>query len=101
MILIEPIMPKFDIPAEFGTKNCQKFTEQDLFDEFTRNEKGEVAESSCCRKKIRKLGGYDKLYRIKLEADYLNLLAWKGAKVRYGDDLSDELKERITFERTL
>ncbi|HRU72865.1 MAG TPA: DNA polymerase III subunit alpha [Paludibacteraceae bacterium] len=97
----EPIMPKFDIPAEFGTEEMyrQKFTEQDLFDEFTRNEKGEVVLSqAAAEKKIRKLGGYDKLYRIKLEADYLNLLAWKGAKVRYGDDLSDELKERITFE---
>ena len=26
-------------------------------------------------KKIKKLGGYDKLYRIKLEADYLKKLA--------------------------
>ena len=35
--------------------------------------------------KIEKLGGYDKLYRIKLEADYLKKLALEGAHKRYGD----------------
>ena len=30
--------------------------------------------------KIKKLGGYDKLYRIKLEADYLAKLTYDGAK---------------------
>lgn len=38
------------------------------------------------------------MYRIKLEADYLAKLAWEGAKMRYGEELSDELKERIIFE---
>ena len=33
--------------------------------------------------KIKKLGGYDKLYRIKFEADYLKKLAYDGAKKRY------------------
>ena len=37
-----PIMPTFAIPEEFGTEERyrQKFTEQDLFDEFTRDENG-------------------------------------------------------------
>ncbi|MBP5135345.1 MAG: DNA polymerase III subunit alpha [Paludibacteraceae bacterium] len=97
----DPIMPKFPIPEEFGTEEeyRKKITEQDLFDEFTRNEKGEVVLSQeDAEKKIKKLGGYDKLYRIKLEADYLAKLAWDGAKVRYGDNLTDEQRDRIIFE---
>ncbi|MBO4993331.1 MAG: DNA polymerase III subunit alpha, partial [Alistipes sp.] len=49
-------------------------------------------------KKIDKLGGYDKLYRIKLEADYLAHLTLERAKVRYGDPLSEEVAERLKFE---
>ena len=97
----DPIMPKFDIPADFGTEEeyRKKFTEKDLFDEFTQNEKHEVVLSQeDAEKKIKKLGGYEKLYRIKLEADYLNKLAWDGAKKRYGDHLTEEQTERITFE---
>lgn len=97
-----PIMPLFDIPKEFGTEEeyRQKFTHEDLFNEFTRNEKGEVVLSQEeAEKKIKKLGGYDRLYRIKFEADYLAKLAWEGAKKRYpGDLLTDEHKERINFE---
>ena len=48
--------------------------------------------------KIKKLGGYDKLYRIKLEADYLGKLAYEGAKWRYGDPLDEETDARIKFE---
>ena len=48
--------------------------------------------------KIEKLGGYDKLYRIKLEADYLKKLALEGAHKRYGEVLSEEVQERIKFE---
>ena len=35
----DPIMPKFPIPHEFGTEETyrEKFTHQQLFDEFTRN----------------------------------------------------------------
>ena len=97
----DPIMPKFPIPEEFGTEveYRQKYTEKDLFDEFTQNEKGEVVMSQeDAEKKVKKLGGYEKLYRIKLEADYLNKLAWEGAEKRYGKELSPELTERITFE---
>ena len=81
-----PIMPTFAIPEDFGTEEGyrQKYTEQDLFDEFTRDENGNVVMSEGdAKKKIDKLGGYDKLYRIKLEADYLAKLAMDGAHKRY------------------
>lgn len=97
----DPIMPIFDIPADFGTEEeyRKKYSQEDLFEEFTRNEVGEVVMSrEEGEKKIKKLGGYDKLYRIKLEADYLSKLAWEGAERRYGKELTDEQRERIVFE---
>ena len=96
-----PIMPTFSIPVDFGTEEeyRKKYTEKDLFDEFTQDENGNVvmAESDA-KAKIERLGGYDKLYRIKLEADYLAKLAYDGAKRRYGEILTDDIKERIKFE---
>ncbi|MBQ7945648.1 MAG: DNA polymerase III subunit alpha [Bacteroidales bacterium] len=99
----DPILPNFNIPEEFGTEESyrQKFSEQDLFDEFTRDENGNVVLSEeKALEKIKKLGGYDKLYRVKLEADYLAKLAWEGVERMYGkkETLSDEVKERINFE---
>ena len=99
----DPILPNFNIPEEFGTEESyrQKFSEQDLFDEFTRDENGNVVLSEeKALDKIKKLGGYDKLYRVKLEADYLAKLAWEGVERMYGkkETLSDEVKERINFE---
>ena len=97
----DPIMPKFPIPEDFGTEEeyRQKYTEEDLFNEFTRDEHGNVIMSrEEGEKKVKKLGGYDRLYRIKLEADYLAKLTWDGAKERYGENLTDEQKERINFE---
>lgn len=96
-----PIMPFFAIPEEFGSEEeyRARITEQELFDEFTRDEDGNVVLSQeDAEAKIKKLGGYDKLYRIKFEADYLAKLAYEGAKKRYGDPLSEEMKERIKFE---
>jgi len=96
-----PIMPNFDIPASFGTEEeyRKRISEKDLYDEFTRNELGEVVMSQeDGEDKIRKLGGYDKLYRIKFEADYLKKLAYEGAKKRYGDPLPSDVDERINFE---
>ena len=49
-------------------------------------------------KKIKRLGGYDKLYRIKFEADYLEKLTMEGAKERYGDPLPADVAERLKFE---
>jgi len=99
----DPILPNFNIPEEFGTEESyrQKFSEQDLFDVFTRDENGNVVLSEeKALEKIKKLGGYDKLYRVKLEADYLAKLAWEGVERMYGkkETLSDEVKERINFE---
>ncbi len=96
-----PIMPNFDIPNDFGTEEeyRAKYTEQDLFKEFTCDENGNVVLSEEeAHGKIKKLGGYDKLYRIKLEADYLGKLAYEGARKRYGDPLDNETEERIKFE---
>ena len=97
----DPLMPVFPIPESFGKEEewREKFSEEDLFNEFTRNEKGEVVMSrEAAEKKIKKLGGYQKLYRIKFEADYLEHLVWEGAHKRYGEQLTDEQKERIVFE---
>lgn len=113
----DPLMPVFPIPENFGREEewRARLTEQDLFDEFTRNEHGEVVMSQeAAEKKIKKLGGYEKLYRIKYEADYLEHLVWRGARARYLADrtdltddsdmadikaaLDEEHRERIIFE---
>ncbi len=107
----DPLMPVFPIPEEFGREEDwrARITEEELFDEFTRNEHGEVVLGrEAAEKKIKKLGGYDKLYRIKFEADYLEHLVWEGARRRYLPDvpdvsdikaaLSEEVRERIVFE---
>ena len=97
----DPIMPFFPIPEDFGTEEQwrQKFTEEDLFKEFTCDENGENPLSKEeGEKKIKKLGGYDKLYRIKFEADYLGKLAYEGAHKIYGEQLSKEVDDRIRFE---
>ena len=96
-----PIMPFFPIPEDFGTEEQwrQRFSPEDLYREFTSDENGnnqlptEEGEA-----KIKKLGGIDKLYRIKFEADYLAKLAYDGATRLYGNPLTDEVKERINFE---
>lgn len=96
-----PIMPNFAIPEDFGTEEMyrEKYTEQDLYEEFTRDEHGNVViDEEAGKKKIEHLGGYEKLYRIKLEADYLSKLAYEGAHRRYGEELSEEVTERINFE---
>ena len=96
-----PIMPNFAIPEEFGTEEGYraKFTDEDLFEEFTRDENGNVVLSpEEAREKVKKLGGTDKLYRLKLEADYLGSLAYAGARKLYGDPLPEHVRERINFE---
>lgn len=97
----DPLMPVFPIPPELGTEEeyRQKYTQEDLFNEFTRDEKGNVVlTEEEANKKIKKLGGYDRLYRIKLEADYLKVLTMKGVTKRYGENPSPEIMERIIFE---
>ena len=97
----DPIMPFFPIPETFGTEELwrQKFTEQQLYEEFTTDENGQNPLSpEEGEKKIKKLGGYDKLYRIKFEADYLAELAYQGARKIYGDPLPQEVEDRVRFE---
>lgn len=96
-----PIMPFFPIPEEFGTEEeyRKRITEEQLYDEFTQDENGNVVLSrEKGEEKIKKLGGYDKIYRIKFEADYLAKLAYEGARKLYGEPLSEEVAERINFE---
>ena len=97
----DPIMPFFPIPTDFGTEEeyRQRITEKELYDEFTSDENGKNQLSpEEGEKKIKKLGGYDRLYRIKFEADYLAKLAYDGAKRLYGEPLTDEVEERVKFE---
>ena len=60
----DPIMPMFDIPKEFGTveEYKERFSEEDLKAEFEADAEGAG--------RIQKLGGLERVYRIKLESDY-------------------------------
>ena len=82
-----PIMPVFPIPEEFGKEEDyrSRFPEAKLLEEFGKDA-------------FDRLGGYDKVLRVKFESDYLSHLAWEGAKPRYGEPFSDEVDERISFE---
>lgn len=82
-----PIMPPFNIPEEFGTfeEYKEKYDEAALIEEFEEE-------------RYEKLGGYDKVLQIKLEADYLQYLAFEGAKKRYGEELEESIVERLEFE---
>ena len=96
-----PIMPFFAIPEDFGTEEewRQKFTDEDIFNEFTRDENGNVIlTQEEAKEKIKKLGGIDRLYRIKFEADYLKKITYDGAKPLYGDPLPEHVKTLLDFE---
>ena len=96
-----PIMPCFPIPESFGTEEQwrKKFTEEELFHEFTSDENGEnPMPSDKAKDVIDRLGGYEKIYRIKFEADYLAKLAYDGARKCYGDPVPENVKEHINFE---
>ena len=96
-----PIMPNFPIPESFGTEDDvrRKYSQDDLLKEFSSDENGEnTLPREEGLKKIEKLGGWDKVYRIKFESEYLSYLAYKGAAERYGDPLPDNVKEHVKFE---
>jgi len=82
-----PIMPVFPIPEEIGTEEGfkDKYTEQDLREEF-----GDDA--------FDRLGGYEKVIRVKLESFFLRYLTYKGAKQRYGDPIDKAVRDRLDFE---
>jgi DNA polymerase-3 subunit alpha len=86
-----PLMPAFPIPEDFATEESYKkqFTHEDLLQEFEAGQGGEG--------RIKKLGGFEKVYRIKLEADYLRLLTLEGANKKY-KDITPEIQEQIDFE---
>lgn len=83
----EPLMPFYPIDPAFGTEESYKakYSPEQLQQEFTP-------------KGFERLGGYDKVIRIKLESDYLAYLTHIGAKRRYGENPSDEIKDRLQFE---
>ena len=86
-----PIMPFFPIPESFGT--------EEQYHEFTTDENGQNPLSpEEGQKVIDRLGGYDKIYRIKFEAEYLRYLAYEGAKKLYGDPLPANVDEHVNFE---
>lgn len=96
-----PIMPFFPIPESFGTEELwrQRYSDEEIYKEFTTDENGQnplPPEEGC--KKIEQLGGVDKLYRIKFEADYLAKLTYEGAKKLYGDPVPEDVCEHINFE---
>ncbi len=96
-----PIMPFFPIPESFGTEEQlrKEVSEEDLYKEFTSDEKGEnPLPPEEGQKVIDRLGGYDKIYRIKFEAEYLRHLAYEGAKQLYGDPLPENVDEHVNFE---
>ncbi len=86
-----PIMPKFPIPASFGTEEdyAKKYDEAALREQFNTADKPD---------NFTRLGGYDKVLRIKFEADYLASLVWAGVKRRWGDPVADDIRERVQFE---
>ena len=83
----DALMPFFPIEASYGTEEeyRTRYNEEDLKKEFGL-------------KVFKRLGGYEKIIRIKLESDYLAHLTYIGAKKRYGNDLTKEIKERLDFE---
>ncbi len=82
-----PLMPFYPIDPAFGTEEAyrEKYPEELLKQEF-----GEAT--------FHRLGDYDKVIRVKLEADYLAHLTFQGARRRYGEELTEEIRERLTFE---
>ncbi len=83
----QAIMPEFPIPEDFGTLEDyrQKYSKEALIEEFTEDS-------------YNRLGDFDRVLRVKLEADYLRHLVYEGAKKRWGNSLSADLQTRIDFE---
>ena len=80
----DPIVPKFAIPLEFGSEDeySKRFDEQALREEFNVQKPGNFD----------RLGGYEKVLRIKFESDYLASLVWEGAAKRWGKKSKSEVE---------
>ena len=90
-----PLMPEFEIPADFGSMEDyrKKYNEESLIQAFFESDMTEETK----RDRYQKLGGYDKVLRIKFEADFLRKITYDGAEKRWGE-LTDNIKERLDFE---
>jgi DNA polymerase-3 subunit alpha len=86
----DAMMPAFPIPDSFATEETyrNRYPEAALREEFNKDD----------NTRFDKLGGYDKVIRIKLEADYLRELTYQKAKIRYGEPLPAHVVERLDFE---
>ncbi|VAW13340.1 DNA polymerase III alpha subunit [hydrothermal vent metagenome] len=82
-----PVMPVFPIPESFGTEQ-----------QFKEKYSGEMLLKEFGQEIFDKVGGYEKVLRIKLEADYLRYLTFEGAKKRYGDPVPEDVCTRLDFE---
>ncbi len=82
-----PIMPAFPSPEDIGTEDefRQKYSDEHLREEFGNDA-------------FERLGGYDKVLRVKLESAFLEHLTFEGAKERYGETLEKHVVERLEFE---
>ena len=92
------LMPFFQIDPSFGSEEAYraKYTAKDLMEEFNDTDaEGRVVSDNYLR-----LGGYEKVIRIKFEADYLRHLTFERARElnRYDGVISDEARDRIDFE---
>lgn len=83
----EPLLPIFDIPESFGT-----------LEQYKNQYPIEIIKESFSEDVIKEKGGYEKIIRTKFENEYLHFLTYQGVKKRYGEDISDDLQERIKFE---
>jgi DNA polymerase-3 subunit alpha len=89
----DPLMPVFKIPETFATEESyrEKYSEEVLREEFNKED----------TKRFDKLGGYDKVLRIKYESDYLRELTYKNVSKRYANEdgqIAPDVLERIDFE---
>ena len=92
-----PLMPEFEIPEEFGTMEQYQEKYNDdatLIDNFFNKDYSDEEK----QKKFKALGGYNKVLRIKFEADYLRKVTYEGAEMRWKDDINKERTERLDFE---
>ena len=82
-----PVMPEFPIPEEFASveQYSKKYDAKQLIEEFGKEN-------------FDRLGGYEKVLRIKIESDYLKYLVHEGKEERYGKNITQEIENRIEFE---
>lgn len=83
----DPIMPVFPIPENFGNESefRKTVTEEQLIKEFGENA-------------YNRLGGFEKVTRVKFESEYLRHLVYQGARSKYGDPVPEHVSTRLDFE---